>query len=75
MSPEDISKNFGESYHCKNWKFENFDESQLYMVSPGLVKVSWKDLWEGSLKMQDITIMLLICVDIQVTNCSERKDI
>jgi hypothetical protein len=24
MSPEDIS----ESYHCKNWKFENFGESR-----------------------------------------------
>ena len=22
MSPEDISENFGESHHCKNWKFE-----------------------------------------------------
>ena len=23
MSPEDISKNFGESHHCKNLKLEN----------------------------------------------------
>jgi hypothetical protein len=37
MSPEDISENFGESHHCKNLKFENFDESQPKMVSPGLI--------------------------------------
>jgi len=37
MSPKDISKNFDESHHCKNWKFENVDESQLKMVSPGLI--------------------------------------
>jgi len=27
MRPEDISENFGESHHCMNLKFENFDES------------------------------------------------
>jgi hypothetical protein len=37
MSPEDISENFGDSHYYKNLKFENFDESQLKMVSPGLV--------------------------------------
>ena len=37
MSPEDIILNFVESHHCKNLKFENFGESQLKMVSPGLI--------------------------------------
>jgi len=37
MSPEDISENLGESHHCINLKFENFGESQLKMVSPGLI--------------------------------------
>ena len=37
MSPEDISENFGESHQCKNLKFENFGESQLKMVSRGLI--------------------------------------
>jgi hypothetical protein len=37
MSPEDISKNFGEPHHCKYQKFEKFDKSQLKMVSPGLI--------------------------------------
>ena len=35
MSPEDISENVGESYHCKNFKFENSGKSQLKMVCPG----------------------------------------
>ena len=40
MNPElktflKILVNFGEFHHCKNKKFENFDESQLKMVSPG----------------------------------------
>ena len=30
---------FGESYYCKNLKFENFSESQLKMVSPELIFV------------------------------------
>jgi len=34
-SPEHISENFGESYHCKNIKFENFDESQQKTVHLG----------------------------------------
>jgi len=34
MSPEDISENFGESHNCKTLKFDNYDESQLKMVSP-----------------------------------------
>jgi len=29
-SPEDISENFGESYHFKNWKFENLGESSTH---------------------------------------------
>jgi hypothetical protein len=37
MSPEDIFENFGESHHCKKLKFENFGESQLKMVSAGLM--------------------------------------
>jgi len=37
MSPEDISENFSESHFCNNLKFENFGESQLKMVSPGLI--------------------------------------
>jgi len=37
MNPEDISEYFGESHHCKNLKFDNFGESQLKMVSSGLV--------------------------------------
>lgn len=28
-STEDISENYGEFHHCKNWKFEIIDESQL----------------------------------------------
>jgi hypothetical protein len=37
VSQEDISEHFGEFHHCKNQKFENCDESQLKMVSPGLI--------------------------------------
>jgi hypothetical protein len=37
MSPEDISEHFGESHHFKNLKFENFGQSQLKMMSPGLI--------------------------------------
>ena len=40
MSPEDISENFSASHHCKNLKFVNFDESQLKMMSPGLINAS-----------------------------------
>ena len=36
MNPEDISENFVESQYCKNLKFENFGESSMTMVSPGL---------------------------------------
>jgi len=38
MSP-DVSEKFGESHNCKSQKFENFGESQLKMVSPGLLGV------------------------------------
>jgi hypothetical protein len=41
MSPDTISENVGESRH---WKFENFDESQLKMMSLGLIYASCKDL-------------------------------
>ena len=37
MSQEDISENFDDFHHCKNLKFENFGESKLKMVSPGLI--------------------------------------
>jgi hypothetical protein len=37
MSLEDISENFGESHHFKNLIFENFGESQMKMMSSGLV--------------------------------------
>jgi len=37
MSQEDIAENFGESHHYKNLIFENFGESQLKMVIPGVV--------------------------------------
>jgi len=40
MSPEDTSKNFDEFHHRKDLKFENFVQSQLKMVSLGLVYAS-----------------------------------
>ena len=36
-SLEDISQNFGEYKLCKNQTFENFDESQMKLVSPELI--------------------------------------
>jgi hypothetical protein len=39
-SPEGIFENFAKYHHCKNLKFENFDESQLKMVSPGMRSTS-----------------------------------
>ena len=44
MSTEDISENFSEFHHSKNIKFYNFGESEMKIVSPGLIYFSWKEL-------------------------------
>ena len=37
MSPESPFQNFDESHHYRDPKFRNFGESQIKMMSPGLV--------------------------------------
>ena len=44
VSPEYISEHLGESQHCQNLKFENFDKSQQKMESSGFIWAGCKDL-------------------------------
>ena len=54
MSPEDISENLGEFHHCKNLKFQNFEEfqMQLKMMRLGLIQASCKELCCGDINLK-----------------------
>ena len=61
MSPENVSENFGESRHCKNLKFENFDESQLKSLG---------DMgWSTILIPVVITYWLIIIIPYYISLC------
>lgn len=56
ISREDISEIFGESHHCENLKFENFNESQLKMVS------IWTHLVELQVSLTEANINKPLCL-------------